>query len=76
MARDWRWLGDWAAWIPINPAIYRGGIIQLHYARAQELEPWVDRVAVRGEVVVQFWLKQVEAAAAWSQGRRKRYRHS
>ena len=31
---------------------YRGGI--LHYARAQELEPWLDLVAVRGEVVVQF----------------------
>ncbi len=39
-----------------NPASYRGGILRLHYARAQELEPWLDLVAVRGEVVVQFWL--------------------
>ena len=46
-----------------NPARYRGGILQLHYARAQELGPWLDLVAVRGEVVVQFWLKPGEAAA-------------
>ncbi len=25
-----------------NPASYRGGILTLHYARAQELEPWLD----------------------------------
>ena len=36
------------------PTRYRGGVLKLHYARAQELEPWLDRVAVRGEVVVQF----------------------
>jgi hypothetical protein len=36
-----------------NPASYRGGILRLHYARARELGPWLDRVAVRGEVVVQ-----------------------
>jgi len=35
-----------------NPASYRGGILRLHYARAQELGPWLDLVAVRGEVVV------------------------
>ena len=45
-----------------NPTSYRGGILQLHYARASELEPWLDRVAVRGEVVVQFWLRPGEAA--------------
>ena len=38
-----------------HPARYSGGIFQLHYARAQELGPWLDLVAVRGEVVVQFW---------------------
>ena len=37
-----------------NPASYRGGILRLHYAHAQELEPWLDLVAARGEVVVQF----------------------
>jgi inner membrane protein len=45
-----------------KPASYRGGILRLHYARARELMPWLDLVAVRGEVVVQFWLKP-EAAA-------------
>jgi hypothetical protein len=28
------------------------------------LELWLDRVAVRGEVVVQFWLKPVKTTAA------------
>ncbi len=45
-----------------NPARYRGGILRLHYARAAELGPWLDLVAVRGAVVVQFWLKLGEAA--------------
>ena len=45
-----------------NPALYRGGVLSLHYARAQELGPWLDLVAVRGEVIVQFWLKPGEAA--------------
>ena len=51
-----------------NPASYRGGILQLHYARAQELGPWLDRVAVRGEVVVQFWLKPGDAAVTLGVG--------
>ena len=34
-----------------NPASYRGGILRLHYARARELGPWLDLVAVRGEIV-------------------------
>ena len=32
--------------------------------RAQELGPWLDCVAVRGEVVVQFWLRPGEAEVA------------
>ena len=51
-----------------NPAIYRGGILQLHYARARELTPWLDLVAVRGEVVVQFWLKPGEQAVFFDPG--------
>ena len=51
-----------------NPALYRGGILQLHYARAQELGPWLDLVAVRGEVVVQFWLKPGEATVTLGAG--------
>ena len=51
-----------------NPASYRGGILRLHYARAPELGPWLDRVAVRGKVVVQFWLKPGEAAVTLGPG--------
>ena len=51
-----------------NPAIYRGGVLTLHYARAPELEPWIDLVAVRGEIVVQFWLKPGEAAVTLGAG--------
>jgi inner membrane protein len=51
-----------------NPATYRGGILRLHYARAAELGPWLDLVAVRGEVVVQFWLKPGEAAVTLGPG--------
>ena len=51
-----------------DPATYRGGVLHLHYARARELEPWLDRVVVRGEVVVQFWLKPGEAAATLGTG--------
>ena len=54
-----------------NPASYRGGVLQLHYARAQELGPWLDLVAVRGEVVVQFWLKPGEAAVTLGVGDEK-----
>ena len=51
-----------------NPASYRGGVLRLHYARAQELEPWLDLVAVRGEVIVQFWLRPGEAAVTLGPG--------
>jgi inner membrane protein len=51
-----------------NPASYRGGILTLHYARARELEPWLDLVAVRGEVIVQFWLRPGEAAVTLGPG--------
>ena len=51
-----------------DPATYRGGILQLHYARAQELQPWLDRVAVRGEIVVQFWLRPGEAGVTMEKG--------
>jgi inner membrane protein len=51
-----------------NPASYRGGILRLHYARAPELGPWLDLVAVRGEMVVQFWLKPGEAAVTLGPG--------
>ena len=46
----------------------RDGILRLHYARARELEPWLDRVVVRGEIVVQFWLQPGEAAVTLGPG--------
>ena len=55
-----------------NPASYRGGILRLHYARAAELEPWLDRVAVRGEIVVQFWLRPSAAAVTLGAGEKQR----
>ena len=55
-----------------NPASYRGGVLQLHYARTRELGPWLDRVAVRGELVVQFWLKPGEAAVTLRTGEEQR----
>jgi inner membrane protein len=51
-----------------NPASYRGGVLHLHYARAPELGPWLDLVVVRGEIVVQFWLKPGEAAVTLGAG--------
>ena len=55
-----------------QPASYRGGVLSLHYARAAELWPWLDRVAVRGEIVVQFWLKPGEAAVTLGAGEEQR----
>ena len=51
-----------------KPALYQGGILSLHYARAQELGLWLDRVAVRGEMIVQFWLRPGEAAVTLGPG--------
>ncbi|MCC9003651.1 MAG: metal-dependent hydrolase [Candidatus Competibacter sp.] len=51
-----------------QPVIYSGQTMTLHYARAQELGPWLDRVAVRGEVVVQFWLRPGESAVMLEKG--------
>ena len=55
-----------------NPASYRGGILTLYYARAQELGPWLDLVAVRGEGVVPFWLQPGEAAVSLGVGEEQR----
>ena len=40
-----------------SPASYRGNVLRLHYARAEELEPWLDLTASQGEIYVQFWLR-------------------
>lgn len=54
-----------------NPELDRGSIVQLYYARAQELGPWLNRVAVRSEMIVQFWLKPGEAAVTLGPGDEK-----
>ena len=51
-----------------QPVIYSGQTMTLRYARAQELGPWLDLVAAKGEVVVQFWLRPGEQAAALEVG--------
>lgn len=43
-----------------QPVIYSGQIMTLRYARAQELGPWFDLIAAKGEIFVQFWLKPGE----------------
>ena len=43
-----------------QPVAYSGQTMTLRYARAQELGPWLDLVAAKGEVFVQFWLKPGE----------------
>lgn len=40
-----------------HPVSFNGKVLRLHYARGQELEPYLDRVAIQGEVYVMFWLK-------------------
>jgi inner membrane protein len=43
-----------------QPVAYSGQTMAIRYARAQELGPWLDLVAAKGEVFVQFWLKPGE----------------
>jgi len=49
------------------PAMGGGG-----FAHAQELGPWLDLIAVRGEVMVPFWLKPGEAAVTLGVGEERR----
>lgn len=51
-----------------QPVIYSGQTMTLRYARAQELGPWLDLVAAKGEIFVQFWLRPGEQAAAFEVG--------
>ncbi len=43
-----------------QPVTYSGQIMTIRYARAQELGPWLDLVAAKGEIFVQFRLKPGE----------------
>lgn len=51
-----------------QPVIYSGQTMILRYARAQELGPWLDLVAAKGEVFVQFWLRPGEQAVVFEVG--------
>ena len=52
-----------------QPVIYSGQTMTLRYARAQELGPWLDLVAAKGEIFVQFWLRPGEAAVTLGAGK-------
>ena len=49
-----------------HPASFTAKRLRLHYARAQELGPYLDLVAAEGEVYVQFWQRPGEAAVGLS----------
>jgi inner membrane protein len=40
-----------------RPADFDGKVLHLHYARAEELKPYLSMIAAQGEVYVQFWLR-------------------
>ncbi len=40
-----------------RPVSMSGKMLKLHYARAQELQPYLAMQATEGEMYVQFWLK-------------------
>jgi len=45
-----------------HPVIFGGSTVRLHYAKASDLDDYLNMVAIRGEVVVQFWLKPGDEA--------------
>ena len=51
-----------------RPVAYSGQTMTLRYARAQELGPWLDLVAAKGELFVQFWLRPGEQAVVFDLG--------
>ena len=51
-----------------QPVIYSGQTMLLRHARAQELGPWLDLVAAKGEIFVQFWLRPGEQVVVFELG--------
>jgi len=49
-----------------HPVIFGGSAVRLHYARAGDLDDYLNMVAIRGEVVVQFWLRPGDEVVEWS----------
>jgi inner membrane protein len=48
-----------------HPVIWSGDKVRLHYAKAEDLGDYLNLTSIRGEVVVQFWLRPGDAAV-WS----------
>ena len=40
-----------------HPVLWGGDTVRLHYAKAEDLRDYLNLTAIRGEVVVQFWLR-------------------
>ena len=40
-----------------HPIMLNGSTVRLHYAKADDLKDYLNLVAIRGEVVVQFWVR-------------------
>ena len=40
-----------------HPVIWGGDTVKLHYAKAEDLRDYLNLTAIRGDVVVQFWLR-------------------
>lgn len=45
-----------------HPVLWGGDKVKLHYAQAEDLREYLNLTAIRGEVVVQFWLKPGDEA--------------
>jgi inner membrane protein len=45
-----------------HPVLWNGSKVRLHYARAGDLADYLNLTAIRGEVIVQFWLRSGDVA--------------
>jgi len=51
-----------------HPVLWNGGKVRLHYAKAEDLSDYLNLTAIRGEVVVQFWLRPGDAPVEMALG--------
>lgn len=50
-----------------HPVMFSGSRVRLHYAKVRGLGEYLNMVAIRGEIVVQFWLRPGDAGVVeWS----------
>jgi len=49
-----------------HPVIWGGDKVRLHYAKVEDLRDYLNLTAIRGEVVVQFWLRPGDRAVELS----------